>query len=332
MYLVPVLRRAALAGAGGLLLTLVAGPAIAAPAPDAPPAATDKADLAVTAKFDKASYAAGDPVTATVIVKNNGKVAATEIRSRPDTPNGITWSEGENFPVFELAAGASTTLKRVGAVNAQGAEFGYINTIFLFQPKGGDAKANDNRVTLNAPVPGATGTFVGRAVQGKDREVDPARPPVAGVTFTLTSERTQQQVKSGKTDAKGVVTLTGVPADRYRVEYTAPTGWKLTTTSTAQVTAIRKDKQETVTVSLLPTGTAPVTPNPSGSASASASPSPKASASASASPAPGQAGGGLPVTGASVGVLAGVGALVVAAGAVAFVVARRRRTRFIAGS
>jgi hypothetical protein len=320
LYLVPVLRRVALAGAGGLLLTLVAGPAIAAPAPDAPAA---KPDIAVTATFDKASYAANDPVTVTVTVTNKGKGAATEIAAAPDYTTGVTWSDA-GFPKFEVAAGAQKTLTRAGVVSAQGAEYGFIRTIIRFFPKG-EVNVRDNQATVTAAVPGAKGSFVGRAVRGNNKEVNPALPPVAGVTFNLTSQRTKKLVMSGKTDATGVVTLKDVPADEYRVEFTAPTGWKVTTTTTAYVTSIRKDKQETFTVSLLPTGAPAVTPT-------AGSPSPSASASPAAPPAPGQTGGGLPVTGASVGVLAGVGALVVAAGAVAFLVARRRRTRFIAGN
>jgi LPXTG-motif cell wall-anchored protein len=44
----------------------------------------------------------------------------------------------------------------------------------------------------------------------------------------------------------------------------------------------------------------------------------------------GAGGGGLPVTGASTGIVAGAGAVLLAAGAFGFVLARRRRTRFVA--
>lgn len=44
----------------------------------------------------------------------------------------------------------------------------------------------------------------------------------------------------------------------------------------------------------------------------------------------GQGGGILPITGSSTGVIAGLGALLLAAGVVGFVLARRRRTRFVA--
>ncbi|MFE9918120.1 LPXTG cell wall anchor domain-containing protein [Micromonospora sp. NPDC005553] len=48
----------------------------------------------------------------------------------------------------------------------------------------------------------------------------------------------------------------------------------------------------------------------------------------------GQGGGGtdgsLPITGAKAGLIAGIGGVLLAAGAAGFVVARRRRTRFVA--
>lgn len=44
----------------------------------------------------------------------------------------------------------------------------------------------------------------------------------------------------------------------------------------------------------------------------------------------GGGGGGLPVTGASTGIVAGAGVLLLAAGVFGFVIARRRRTRFVA--
>jgi LPXTG-motif cell wall-anchored protein len=47
-------------------------------------------------------------------------------------------------------------------------------------------------------------------------------------------------------------------------------------------------------------------------------------------PGEGGGGGGLPVTGAATGIVAGVGGLLLAAGAVGFVLARRRRMRFVA--
>jgi hypothetical protein len=81
-----------------------------------------------------------------------------------------------------------------------------------------------------------------------------------------------------------------------------------------------------------------VAPSPSPSASASvapsASPSPSASASASASPSvpagAGGAGGGLPVTGTAAGAVAGMGVALLVTGGVGYLVARRRRTRFVA--
>jgi LPXTG-motif cell wall-anchored protein len=74
-------------------------------------------------------------------------------------------------------------------------------------------------------------------------------------------------------------------------------------------------------------------PTKSESASPSASPSaPEESPSATPSPVPGAGGGGeeLPVTGASIGTAAGIGAVLLAAGAGLFLALRRRRIRFTA--
>jgi LPXTG-motif cell wall-anchored protein len=76
----------------------------------------------------------------------------------------------------------------------------------------------------------------------------------------------------------------------------------------------------------------PATPSPTvGTPSPTAVPTaiPTAAPTTDA-PAPGGEGGGLPVTGTQTATLAGVGGAVVLLGAVGYVVARRRRTRFVA--
>ncbi|GAA2601133.1 hypothetical protein GCM10010435_95640 [Winogradskya consettensis] len=75
--------------------------------------------------------------------------------------------------------------------------------------------------------------------------------------------------------------------------------------------------------------------NPSSTSSPTSSPSPSPSPSPTTTPvadggAGGGAGGGLPVTGPTAGLLGGLAALLVVAGVAVVVVARRRRTRFIA--
>lgn len=81
-----------------------------------------------------------------------------------------------------------------------------------------------------------------------------------------------------------------------------------------------------------PAGGTDPSPSASPSASATASASPSASASASASPSAdpgtGGAGGGLPITGPQGMATAGVGVLLVAAGAAALLLTRKRRTMF----
>jgi LPXTG-motif cell wall-anchored protein len=76
-------------------------------------------------------------------------------------------------------------------------------------------------------------------------------------------------------------------------------------------------------VIVVPTGPSP-TASPTASPSASTTAAP-----ATTEPSDGS-GGGLPVTGSRTTAVAGLGALLPAAGAAGFLVARRRRTRFIA--
>lgn len=71
--------------------------------------------------------------------------------------------------------------------------------------------------------------------------------------------------------------------------------------------------------------TQPATPTPTASASSAA---PTAAAPTSAAPG-GAGGGGLAVTGTQTATVAGIGALLLLVGAVGFVIARRRRTRFV---
>jgi LPXTG-motif cell wall-anchored protein len=106
-----------------------------------------------------------------------------------------------------------------------------------------------------------------------------------------------------------------------------PAGWQLI------VGALLHDAESNVKSFDLVRVCAPkVATVPSASASASASASPSASASASTV---GGTGGGtgasLPVTGTNVGILAGIGVLLVGAGAALFAVRRRRdATKFVA--
>ncbi|MEV6303679.1 LPXTG cell wall anchor domain-containing protein [Actinoplanes sp. NPDC051861] len=76
--------------------------------------------------------------------------------------------------------------------------------------------------------------------------------------------------------------------------------------------------------------TASPTVTPSATASATPSATSTSSAPAATPTSDGGDGGGLPVTGSSTGLVAGIGAALLAVGAVGFVLARRRRTRFTA--
>ncbi|MEH0844016.1 LPXTG cell wall anchor domain-containing protein [Micromonospora sp. CPCC 205711] len=80
-----------------------------------------------------------------------------------------------------------------------------------------------------------------------------------------------------------------------------------------------------------PTATATASPTPSSTASATPTGAPAtAPTAAPVTPGDGGAGGGLPVTGAQTATVAGVGAALLLLGAAGYLVARRRRTRFVA--
>jgi LPXTG-motif cell wall-anchored protein len=83
------------------------------------------------------------------------------------------------------------------------------------------------------------------------------------------------------------------------------------------------ESQPTPTPSVTPTVTPSVTP----STPATATPIPTPSTSPGT---PGGEGGGLPVTGANIGTVAGIGGALLLLGGVGFLVGRRRRSRFVA--
>ncbi|MDI6100566.1 LPXTG cell wall anchor domain-containing protein [Actinoplanes sp. NEAU-A12] len=90
------------------------------------------------------------------------------------------------------------------------------------------------------------------------------------------------------------------------------------------------------TPSVTPSATTTVAPKPSSSASigasgtSSASPSAPGTSSASPSATDGGEGGGLPVTGASTGAVAGIGGALLLLGGAGYLIGRRRRSRFVA--
>jgi LPXTG-motif cell wall-anchored protein len=81
-----------------------------------------------------------------------------------------------------------------------------------------------------------------------------------------------------------------------------------------------------------PTGEPTATPTPSAtpSGSPSATPTGAPTAAPSVSPGAGGEGGGLPVTGAGTATMAGVGGVLLVLGGAGYLIARRRRTRFVA--
>lgn len=329
------LRRAALAVVGGLATTL-AVTAAGTPAAARQAAPAEKPDIRVTAKADRDTYAVGDTIKLTIEVSNQGTVAATGVH-----PAGL-WSSGVDWPTdsfealkFDLAAGAARTVNREGKINSGASVNGRAQVVVRFFADNGEANVGDNFTLLNPSVPGQTGTLRGEATEAVNQPGAAGRG-VQGVTFTVTGSYTDKVVATGKTGPDGVLVIPNIPADRYDVTYAAPAGWELTTTTTATVVTIGGAEVTKVPVTLRRTGANPpanptASVSPSGSASATVTPAGSAVPSpAGGAGATGGKGGALPVTGAQSGLVAGAGVALLALGALAYFVSRRRRTRFVA--
>jgi LPXTG-motif cell wall-anchored protein len=330
----PVLRllAAATAIAGGCVAAgLLAGPASAAALPDL------KVTVEVTPA--KSAYAVGDAITTTFVITNVGDATAKNVKDAGGDESGVTRSAylGDSFTPFDLAPGESHSVGWNGVVNEGGFKLGHASGAWEFGNDAGEADPADNIGRFRISVPGGLGTLTAKVFVDNKGTYDGDQPGLPGAGVFVT-DPDGTPVATGKTNATGWVTFTGLAPQDYRV---GVTGWTLRGDDPVSVlTQVMAKETATDYLALLP-GSGP---SPSGSASASASASATASASSTASPSPATpvsggttspspsatAGTTLPVTGSSSAPLFGIGALVLTAGATALVAVRQRRRRFVA--
>ncbi|BFU44583.1 prealbumin-like fold domain-containing protein [Krasilnikovia sp. MM14-A1004] len=221
----------ALAAAAALGLTaalaFTAAPALAAPAVAAP---ADNPDVAVTATFDKDTYAVGDDATITVTVTNVGTVKATKVKTTsPAAWQGIEVPAGKFNPApFDLAPGEPKTFRIEGKISRYAATWGDVEAYFFFGP-GGDTTADrdrsNNAAIAHAPVPGPSkGILIVKSVLAQQGVVRTDGPALPDVEFTVRGHYTGAVYQSGRTGQDGTARFTDVPAGRYDVTFTAPSG------------------------------------------------------------------------------------------------------------
>jgi LPXTG-motif cell wall-anchored protein len=297
--------RAFAAALAGVVVAVL--PATAALAADPEP------DIAVTAAADKASYTEGETFTITVTVKNKSSVAAKHVHYTGGDSEGVDGVVyGELSTGFDLAAGATKTVKLTGKTNHQAWRYGNGFVAFSLGADNGEANEADNTTGVRLLVPGAFNDLGGYVFQAESYDAGwtPETPGVPGVKVVAMSADGKTKYAEAVTDAKGLFRLAHLPAGEVLLVFTAPAGWKVMAgengehdRTPAQVIADESDE--------------PSIHVPAKKVAAS---SPSASASAS----PG-AGPGLPVTGDNTTLLVGAGAVAVAVGVVLVLVARRRR-------
>lgn len=278
-------------------------------------AADPKPDIAVTGAADKATYAEGETFSITVTVKNKGTVEAKHVQITGGDSEGVEdVVNGELSTGFDLAAGATKTFKITGKTNHSAWKYGHGFIAFELSADNGEAKNDDNTVSVALMVPGGFGDLIGYVFQGESSDAPwtPQTPGVQGVKVAATSADGKTKYGETVTDAKGRFGFTHLPAGEVLLKFTTPAGWQIMTgeggnddQTLAQIVA---EQEDPANVSVPAKKVAVTTPSASASASASA-----------------PAGPGLPVTGDNTMLFVGAGVGAVVIGAVLVLVARRRR-------
>lgn len=276
-------------------------------------AADPKPDIAVTSTADKASYAEGETFTITVTVKNKSSVDAKRVHYTGGDSEGVVGVVyGELSTGFDLAAGATRTVKLTGKTDHRAWRYGHGSVGFELAADNGEANDADNISIVRLNVPGAFANLSGYVHERESHDAPPTpqAPGVPGVKVVATTVDRKTKYGEAVTDANGLFRFTRLPAGEVLLTFTAPAGWKIMAGENgtedhtlAQIIAEETDEPR-IYVSAK---RVPVT-------------SPSPSASASASP-----GGPLPVTGDNTKLLVGAGGIAVAVGVALALVARRRR-------
>ncbi|MFC7531670.1 LPXTG cell wall anchor domain-containing protein [Actinoplanes sp. GCM10030250] len=312
----------------GAMLAVTAG--LASVALSSPAHAEEaQPDVKTAVAFSQETGKVGDTVTVTVTVSNNGTGTAKDVAVRREWDDALTWTSPAlaDGAKFDLAAGESKVLTRTGTIPEAALADGYVQVLYFFAAANTDKNMNDNIAYRSIRVPGQVGDFTIHVVDAKSSGGGVAGAVVQFTELTNSPGNFSARISS---DAAGNAQLKGAQVGRYQVKVTPPAGWKATDVAQAEVNVKAKPGSFTFKLERNGEPTAePSRPAPSATASSGAATvSPSASSAAPGTGAGEGDGGGLPVTGSNTttAVVAGVGLLV--AGAVAFLLARQRRTRF----
>jgi LPXTG-motif cell wall-anchored protein len=279
-----------------------------------PPAAAAAASLpdlqvSVVVTPAKATYAVGDVVTTTFVVKNAGTVAATNARLEGGDEDGITRTANQPDQPFDLAPGATKSLPWAGTIDQNALTLGYAFGGFSFTNDAGEANPADNLGRFQLPVPGGKGTVTGKVFVDTKGTFDSNQPGLAGAKVTIAGGD-GKVAGTATTDGTGHFRIADVQAGTYAL---AVANWKIEGAD-GPTTAIQVKAGEVSDTFIALVPGSHTTPSPTVTATGTTGTTVPA----------------LPVTGTRTGLMFGIGAGVLLIGAVAIVVGRRRRNRFVA--
>lgn len=285
---------------------VVGGIASVGPAAPAPAAAASLPDLQVTVVVTpaKATYAVGDAVTTTFVVKNVGTATAKNARIFGGDEDGLTRATDPPTDTFDLVPGETHSVAWAGTIDQAAFVQGFVSGLWFFNNDAGEAKQGDNFGRIHIPVPGGKGTMTGKVFVDVKGSHDTSQPGLAGAKLTVTDSEAHLAV-TATTDSTGRYTITGLQAGDYVLTVA---NWKIEGDDLLHG-QVKAGEVIDTSVALVP--------------GSQTSPTPTCTPSSSAAPA-------LPVTGGRTGLMFAIGAGVVLLGGAAVVVGRRRRNRFVA--
>ena len=270
------------------------------PSAHAAPAPLPDVQLRIVVTPQKPTYAVGDAITTTFVVKNAGTVTATNVRPIAQAGGGcgdlgVTRTTGEPDQPFDLAPGATKSLPWAGTIDERALEFGTATGDCSFTNDAGEANAKDNYAAFELRVPGGTTTMRGKVVIEPPFTTD--QPGVAGAKITVI-DRDGKIVGRATSDSAGQYSIAKVPVGNVTV-------------TVADWTVMPQSDQYYLNSTVVGVANIYLVAGSHKTATAGAVPA-------------------LPVTGSRTGLMFAVGAGVLLVGAVAVLVGRRRRNRFVA--
>lgn len=198
----------------------VASVGLTAPAPAAAATGPDL-QVGVVVTPAKTTYAVGDAITTTFVVTNTGTDVATNVRISGGAEEGVDRATGSPADQFNLAPGESHSVPWAGTLNEGAAILGYAFGGWSFTDDQGQDVQGQYRI---APVPGLTGTLIGKVFIDFKGNEDATQPGLAGVTVTATNVDTGGLVGPVTTDIAGQFSVPNVPAGNYEVRVA---GWTI---------------------------------------------------------------------------------------------------------